>query len=126
MGNRSWILPVKTAEDLTMIRNWLTTEDLAGILDFHYVVRSPFSLDGRRTPSPNYYLCASSDGSSAIESLFEEGYGHEPLLLDEADISDKTFELGSGWYEAQYSTVLSLDDADYNEDVSGDSFLPED
>jgi hypothetical protein len=116
MGNRSWILPVKDAEDLTIAKKWLSSEHLAGLMDFHYIVRSPFSLRGRRTKSANHYLCASSDGSSAIGSLFSLGYPYDVLLLGEADIAPKTFDYTNGWKEAEYSHFFSFDVADYHKE----------
>ena len=113
MGNRSWILPIKNEGDLEKAKAWMCYERRNGTMDFAWMVRSELNEAGRRTAKPNFFLCASTDGSYGIDSLFSFGYRHEPYLLGEQPISEKTLDLNTGWKVAKHSRLLSLDEDDY-------------
>lgn len=115
MGNRSWILPIKNETDLKKVKAWMCHERRKGSLDFAYMVCSALNEEGRKTKWPSFFLCASTDGSYGIDSLFSFGYRYEPYLLGEQPISEKTLDSETGWKAAHYSRLISLEEEDYYE-----------
>ena len=125
MGNRSWILPVKNTGDLAIVKKWMCRERHNSGLNFDYMVSSELNEAGQKTKTPNFFLCASTDGSSGIDSVFRLGYRHEPHLLGEQEISEKTLDFESGWQAAQYSHFVSMDAEDYySRDNQPDRLMP--